>query len=313
MSIEPLLFAVLAILAGAATYFIFSLAGRVAYREGRAAAVEARLSGASGQGIGLLYKRRASERLDRWSFGESASDYLGSRGVVATKADLARGLLTLVLAALILLGSTRSLIVALSLPSVGAVMTVFAQRLTSRRRHQRMKAQVPTALESMAAGLSAGLSLPQAVRAAADELLEPISSELRSVAESIEIGKPLAHAFADLRERTDLTELDTVLVGLEIQRRSGGNLVQLLEGVIRGIYEQRQQENNLRVQTAQTRLSAQVIGTMPLLVASGMAIADPEFVRPLVTTTIGQAMLGTALTFEVVGFLMLRRILELPT
>lgn len=274
------------------------------------ARIEARLAGETGGGLWSQYERRARSILAGSRVWSAATARLRLLGVPEPERTLSRivggsGLAFLATYALFT-SLVAAFIVGTTLP-VG-IMAVLSAR--AARRSERLAEQLPALLGSVSAGLAAGLSLPQALQAARQDVVAPAREELDIVAEHIRLGMALDEAFSMMQKRAAVEELDSVLLGLEIQRRSGGNLVELLEGVRLSLEEKGRLKRDLHLQTAQSRLSARVIGGMPILVAAGMALLDPAFISPLFTTGPGLFLAALAVVLELAGFVLLRRVLD---
>lgn len=272
--------------------------------------IEARLAGDSGGGLWSLGNRRLGAALARTRVWPAATAQLKVLGVPDPEQTLYLivGGTALTFAAIYTVSASAIAALIGAIVLILGVMSFFSSR--AARRSERLAEQLPGLLGSISAGLVAGLSLPQALRAARQDIVAPAREELDIVAEHIQLGMPLDEAFSLMQGRVGIEELDSVLLGLEIQRRSGGNLVELLEGIRASLEEKVRLKSDLRLQTAQARLSARVIGGMPILVAIGMALLDPSFISPLFTTGPGLFLTALAIGFESLGFVLLRRVLE---
>jgi len=177
-------------------------------------------------------------------------------------------------------------------------------------RLERFSGQLPSVFKATAAALKAGASIQQALVHTAEQMKDPAGEELAVVNEQISLGMPVDEALAGLYERMPAIELNFILMGLSIQRRIGGNLVKLLTDTTVAIEERRRLQRNLTVETAQARLSARVIGSLPIIVTALIALVDPSFIAPLFATFAGLVMLFVAIAAETAGFLLLGRILD---
>ena len=276
------------------------------------ARIEARLAGDASDGLWSLFARRLRSLLDGTHAWSATKERLEALGVPEPEQALFRtagGAALTFLAVYAVLASALTAFIS-GMILLLSIMAVLSAR--GARRSERLAEQLPTLLGSVSAGLAAGLSLPQALRAARQDVPAPAREELDIVAEHIQLGMPLDEAFVLMQKRVEVEGLDAVLLGLEIQRRSGGNLVELLDGVKRSLEEKGRLKSNLRIQTAQSRLSARVIGGMPIIVAVGMALLDPAFISPLFTTAPGLFLAALAVVLESLGFVLLRRVLDFP-
>ncbi len=274
------------------------------------ARIETRLAGEAHGGLWLLCERRLRLILADTRVWLVATEWLKALGVPKPEQTFFRMAGASALVFLAVYAVFASVFVAFIAGMVLLLSTIAFLSSHAARRSERLAEQLPAMLGSVSAGLAAGLSLPQALRAARQDVPVPAREELDVVAEHIQLGMPLDEAFLLMQKRVAVEELDAVLLGLEIQRRSGGNLVELLDGVRRSLEEKGRLKSNLRVQTAQSRLSARVIGGMPILVVAGMALLDPAFISPLFTTGPGLFLAALAIVLESLGFVLLQRVLE---
>lgn len=299
-----------AVIAGAGVYHLAAGFHTRAAVIRDSARIEARLAGDAGGGLRSLCERRLRSILAGTRAWPAATERLKVLGVSEPEQTLFRMAGGSALAFLAAYAVFVSVLVAFIFGMVLllSVMAILSAR--AARRSERLVEQLPVLLGSVSAGLAAGMSLPQALWAARQDVAAPAREELDIVVEHIQLGMPLDEAFFLMQERVAVEELDAVLLGLEIQRRSGGNLVELLEGVRLSLEEKGRLKSNLRIQTAQSHLSARVIGSMPILVAAGMALLDPAFIMPLFTTGPGLFLAALAVGLESLGFVLLRRVLE---
>lgn len=171
--------------------------------------------------------------------------------------------------------------------------------------------QLPEAFTLMSNALSSGSTLTQSLEHAVKESRPPIKDELQVVVEQIGIGIPLDEALEDLQRRIRIPELDTVIAALLIQRRAGGNLAQLLGQATEIVREKIKLRNDLMVQTAQTRFSGKVVGLLPVVVIAGILLIDPTYIQPLFSTALGLVLLTVAAIGEILGFVLINKILAI--
>lgn len=176
---------------------------------------------------------------------------------------------------------------------------------------ERFVEQLPQALSLMSSALSSSASITQAIEHVVRETDPPIKNELLKVIENIGVGMNLDQALDQLHEQLPVTELEIAISAIVIQRRVGGNLVKLLARTSEILKEKIELKKELMVETAQSRLSGKVIGLMPIFVIGFLLIADRNFILPLFTHPLGMIFLSFAVIAEIVGFLLIRRILDI--
>lgn len=170
--------------------------------------------------------------------------------------------------------------------------------------------QVPDALRCLEACLHAGLSLPQAFSEAAKEAKQPLKEPFMQVTRDIDLGFSVQEALARFHRNAGLEELGFVAVALDIQYACGGNATPVLHAAEDSISRGLELRRSLRVQTAQARFSAQMVGVLPIFLMAVLSAASPGFLDPFFSDSRGTAMLAVAVCMQAAGVLMIRRMLS---
>lgn len=272
--------------------------------------LEARLVNGGQSRILAIVLRMAINRLSKSRPGKFLTGRLKAAGISAPR-ETAFWLIAAIAAVVVIVAlSSRSiLIVLLIVFSCATGLNAWLKKRAADRL-ERFSEQLPSIFRSAGAAIKAGSSIQQALIHASEQIGEPAKTELVAVNEQIALGMPVDRALDDLHKRLPATELNFILMGLSIQRRIGGNLVGLLNETTQAIENRRRLQRTLTIETAQARLSARIIGFLPLLVTCMIALIDPSFIAPLFATAAGLIMLSVAVMAEVAGFVLLRRILD---
>lgn len=183
----------------------------------------------------------------------------------------------------------------------------------TRRHRKRLAAfhsQLAETLQLIAGGLSAGLSLPQSVDTVVREGSEPMAGELRRVLVEQRLGIDITDALNGVAVRMDSTDFAWVVMAIRIQREVGGNLSELLTTVSETLRERDYLRRQVGVLSAEGRISAWILGALPIVMFTYVAIVRPEFIRPLLTEPVGVLMLGGAIVLLLAGFWSLSRIVK---
>jgi tight adherence protein B len=199
--------------------------------------------------------------------------------------------------------------------ALGAVVGYNLPKLyLTRRRNNRvakLNAQLPEALTIVSNSLKAGFGLLQALNGAADQLEHPISTELARTIHEMNIGSSAEEALLGLSERSGSYDLDIVVTAILVQRTVGGNLGEILDTVAETMRERIRIRGEIQTLTAQQKLTGLVIGCLPFGVGILFEVMSPEYISPLFTTLVGKGMLGVGLVLEIVGLLIIQRILNI--
>ncbi len=179
----------------------------------------------------------------------------------------------------------------------------------ARQQRRRFHDQLPEALDRLADALQAGFSFPQALDFIRPNLADPMRAELGRVLVHVRLGRPLEDAFDALYTRYPSPEMRILVKGLHLQRRVGGNLVELLRRLADMVRERIELEREVQALTAQGRLSAWIIVTL-IPVSLFILRFFPTYNEILWNTTVGNLILVVVALLEVAGFLVIRRILR---
>ena len=218
----------------------------------------------------------------------------------------------LLLAALLLLA-------AWSMPFPGALLLLSCAvsgpcLLVLRARAARLKkieAQLPEAADFLARALRAGHSFSNVLQMVGDELNEPISGEFKMAHEEINYGVPMNEALQNLAARIPLTDLRYLVIAVLVQRESGGNLAEVLVSIARIIRARLKLLGQVRVLSAEGRMSAWVLGLMPVVMIGVMALVNPQYIRLLWTDPSGIKLLWYAAGMVALGVVWMRNVIRI--
>jgi tight adherence protein B len=176
------------------------------------------------------------------------------------------------------------------------------------RRSRKLSEQLPDALDMMARSLRAGHALPAAFRLVATEMPEPVSIEFGHAFEEQNLGGSFERAVLQMTRRMPGNgDLKIFAVSVVIQKETGGNLVEIIEKMAETIRARYRFFGKLRSLTAEGRASGLVLGALPLVTGLVTSFANPNYMRLLVTTQVGQGFLIYAAASWTLGALWLRR------
>ena len=183
---------------------------------------------------------------------------------------------------------------------------------------RRFDDQLGDALMLMSNSLRAGFSFMQSMEMVAQEAPAPISSEFARVAKEISLGVPVSESLMGMGDRVKSLDLNLVLVAVIIQREVGGALAQLLELIASVIRERQRIKGEIRTLTSQGRLTGMILGFMPFsvalaifLVGKAVAPGEPSFIEPLINTSLGHMLLAGAFIWQMIGFWLIMRIVNI--
>ncbi|MBT9134071.1 MAG: hypothetical protein DDT37_00518 [Firmicutes bacterium] len=159
--------------------------------------------------------------------------------------------------------------------------------------------------------MRAGNSLMQALELAGRDLAPPISTEMRRTLREISLGVNMDDAWQNLVARLPSADMDLVATAVLIQRQVGGDLASVLDSIAATIRERQRMTAQVRTLTAQGRLSGIVIALLPFLLFALFSVINLEYVRLLWTEPLGLMMLGMGLVSQVLGMVVISRIIRI--
>src|SRR5690606_22192523 len=180
----------------------------------------------------------------------------------------------------------------------------------ARRRQKQFDSLLPDTLQLLASTLRAGYSLMQGVEAVSQEVSEPIGRELRRVVTEARLGRPLEESMQGVAERMGSGDFEWAVMAIRIQREVGGTLPELLVTVADTMTERERLRRDVNALTAEGKVSAIVLGLLPLGIGIFIMGANPGYMDPLFEETMGRIMLFGALILMGVGFVWMKKTIE---
>ncbi len=182
--------------------------------------------------------------------------------------------------------------------------------LMAKRAAVRIKFinQLPDAIDLMISVLRSGHSIPQAVKTVSDELPNPVGAEFNEVMQRMNLGQPLASALTYSCEKYNSVELDLFRRAVSIQIEVGGSLAELLDKTNSTLRQRLKLVRHVKVLTTQSKMTAVVVGLLPIIMALGLQFLSPTYLTPLFETKFGNILLVVALILQVIGIALMRKL-----
>lgn len=191
---------------------------------------------------------------------------------------------------------------------LGGFLTLLYSRAKIHR--QLFQDQFPGVLDRLADSLQAGFSLPQALEFFAPNLSEPSASEMTRICTQLQIGFSIEQALTSLYQRRPNEDVRLLVEGIKLQRQVGGNMIEMIREIGKLIRDRVDLENEIQTMTAQGRLSAIVIALL-VPVSLGLLSFFPGYTDVLFKTTIGNLVLIAAGILEVIGAIIVVRLIRI--
>jgi len=179
------------------------------------------------------------------------------------------------------------------------------------KRFNEFEELFPEAIDTLARAVRAGHAFTTALEMIADEISEPVATEFRKLFEEQKFGLPVREALTNLVDRVPLVDVKFFVTAVMLQRETGGNLAEILDNLSYVIRERFKILRQVRVYTAQGRLTMLLLMGMPPIIIMGMMFMNPSFIRPLFTDPIGHAMLVIGICLQTVGYFVIRKIIRI--
>lgn len=190
-------------------------------------------------------------------------------------------------------------------------LPIFVITIKRRRRLDILLEELPDTLDLMTRALRAGHAFTASLETVATEMPEPIATEFRKTYEEQNLGLDLKSALHNLLKRVPLLDLRLCVTAILIQRETGGNLAEILENIANVIRERFKILGQVKVYTAQGRMTGFVIGAIPFALLFYIMAVNPGYIDPLFHHPVGRIMLGAGLTMQVLGALIIRKIVNI--
>lgn len=192
----------------------------------------------------------------------------------------------------------------------GWMVPIQFNKYLRKRRLEKLESQLPDALSSLSNSLHAGLSLPEAVRIAAQDAPKPLNEELGEIHRDYTLGVRLENAFQQAQDRIRSTFFDILSVSLRVHIREGGDLAPILDDTGHVIREMARLRAEFKTNTAEGRASMMIITVLPVVVLIMMVFISPNGTRMLFETPFGRIILLTAIGINALAYFIARLIIN---
>jgi tight adherence protein B len=178
------------------------------------------------------------------------------------------------------------------------------------RRNKAFGDQLSDALMIMSGSLRSGFGVGQAIDTVAEEMDAPLGQEFRRAILETRLGRDVEDALDGVANRVQNEDFAWVVDAMRINRTVGGDLAQILDQVGETIRARNRLKRQVAALTAEGRISAMVLGFLPIGMALILFSSNPDYMRPLFSRTIGLIMLAVAVALLVAGALWLKKLID---
>lgn len=194
---------------------------------------------------------------------------------------------------------------------VGILMGFALLGLRIRRRRKKFTNQLGDMLTMVANALRAGFSFMQAFELISREMDAPMGREVQLVVNEVNLGNTLESALDNMQRRVASPDFELVVTAVLIQRQVGGDLASILDTISETIAERVRMRREVMAMTAQGRASGWVLAAIPIGLFIILYMINPNYLSPLLDTDVGRMCIVGALVLEVIGFLVIQRIVDI--
>jgi tight adherence protein B len=180
-----------------------------------------------------------------------------------------------------------------------------------KARLNRFESVLPDAIDLMARALRAGHAVTAAIEMVAREIPNPVGIEFRRVFEEQNFGLPLREALLNLATRVPVPDLQFLVTAMLVQKETGGNLAEVLDKTAAVIRERSRLLGQLRIYTAQGRMTGWILGLLPFIVFAMMNFLNRGYARIMIDDPTGRKAIWLGLGLMTVGAWMIRKIVDI--
>lgn len=195
----------------------------------------------------------------------------------------------------------------------GFVCVILAINIAIRKDEEKLRNQVresiPEALQSMKACFYAGFSLPQILNQLSKEIDGPLARLFAQMKAMMDSGSSIEEALEFAKAQSKESELVFIAATLEIQHKTGSSIAQILDSARDSVSDELELKRTLQTQTAQAKLSAQIVTLMPFALIAVFSLISPGFLAPFFESFVGVVLLVIALVMQISGVVLVRKFL----
>ncbi|HLN23443.1 MAG TPA: type II secretion system F family protein, partial [Patescibacteria group bacterium] len=200
----------------------------------------------------------------------------------------------------------------MALPPAAAVGTLLLiVPMLEERRIQKFSDEFPNAVDYVIRSVRAGIPVSEAIRMAGAEVPEPVGSELKRIGDALSVGMELKESLESAAARIAIPDFTFFTVCLIMQRETGGQLTATLENLSSIVRQRREIRLKTHAMTAEGRMSAKVLGSLPFFTAAALYLLNPGYIGLLFTNPLGNQILVIACALLLAGVVFINRLTQL--
>ncbi len=273
-----------------------------AHRRARPTLIQAADEARGKMASGVLERLRMKQSTERLL--ETAALKWGAAGLLHRSVALFLAGFT----AVTLVTGNRIPLMALGVGLAGALMPLGYVRRKARKRVQAFEEQFPDCLEFLSRSMRAGHAFSVALEMAQKEYSDPVAAEFRRAFEEQNLGQSLEVVLHKLSQRVPSMDVQFFVSAVLLQKRTGGNLAELLDKLACLIRERFKLRARIRTVSAQGLMSGRILSAIPVAVATLMFVVNPKYARFFLDDPAGHELLAAGFGLQFLGYLIIRKI-----
>lgn len=247
----------------------------------------------------------------QWSWSSKLQDFIEQAGMRIKPAKLILITAVLALASYLIAGFFYApFYLAIPIALVVASIPLAVVAIKRNQRLRKFEEAFPEALDLLGRAVRAGHAFTTGLEMIAQECTEPLAGEFRTTFEEQNFGLPVRDALLNLAERVPIIDVRFFVTALLIQKETGGNLAEILDGLARVVRDRFRLYREIRVRTAQGRLTGAILIALPIIVAVVLSVLNPSYMRVLIDDPKGPWVIGISATMQIVGSAILWKIIH---
>lgn len=212
---------------------------------------------------------------------------------------------------IIALAMGRNAMLSLLFAVVGIGIPIIVLKILQKKRRSGFDSQLVDALMMIASSLRSGFSFLRGMQVVAQEMPAPISEEFERVINEVGVGRTIEDSLRNMVGRMRSYDLDLAVTAILIQLQVGGNLAEMLETIAATIRERVRIYGEMRALTAEGRISGWVLVAVPVILGVVLTIVNPQYMSFLWTERLGHYFVAAAIALQIIGGLIMKRMLVL--
>jgi tight adherence protein B len=205
----------------------------------------------------------------------------------------------------------KSFITLIGAGCIGFVIPPMLVRRAKKKRQQLFNKQLSEVLVIMGNCIKSGYSFQQAMENISTDMQPPISNEFSFVIREMRYGVKMEDALNHMVLRTQNPDLGLLVSAVLTSSQVGANLTDILDNISSTIKDRLKIRDEVRVLTAQGRMSGIIIGLLPVVIALMLMLMNPDYILTFVSSTLGKIMIAAGAVLEVIGFLAVRKVVDI--